>query len=231
MRSTIDRTGAAINIQRRPTRSLPNKGARIVLRRAHTEAAGDDDRRVRRTRQALIRALIELVHEKRYDAITIQNLLDRADVGRSTFYAHYRGKDDLLLRSFEGLLQMLDRALDRGGAPGGQLAPVRELFGHIGEMREFHRALVRAHMLDRVYQAGANCLSRTIARRLAAEPGGGDKDAAEVAALAHGLAGALFGMLRWWVDNEAPLSPERMDELYHAIRVAPQAFPSPAIGS
>ena len=222
MRSTIDRAGAVINVQPRQSRTLPNKNGRIVLRLAHPGGpAVDDDRRVRRTRHALTGALIELVLEKRYDAITIQNLLDRADVGRSTFYAHYRGKDDLLLRSFEGLLEMLDQAMDRDGTPVGRLAPVRELFGHVGEMREFHRALVRAHMLDRVYQAGTTLLSRTIARRLATGPARTGEDAARLAALAHGFAGMLFGMLRWWVESDAPLSPEQMDELYHALRLAP----------
>jgi AcrR family transcriptional regulator len=217
----IDRAGAAINVQSRQNRSLPNKRGRVVLRLAHAGGrAADADRRVRRTRHALIAALIELVLEKRYDAITIQNLLDRADVGRSTFYAHYRGKDDLLLRSFEGLLAMLDQEMDRDGAPVGRLAPVRELFRHVGELAEFHRALVRAHMLDRVYQAGTSVLSRTIARRLAAGPASTGSDAARLA-LAHGFAGALFGMLRWWVEADAPPSPEQMDELYHALRLAP----------
>jgi len=222
MRSTIDQAAPVINVQPRHSRSLPNRTGRVVLRLTQAgEPAADDDRRVRRTRQALIGALIELVLQKRYDAITIQNLLDRADVGRSTFYAHYRGKDDLLLRSFEGLLEMLDQAMDGAGGPGARLAPVRELFCHIGQMREFHRALVRAHMLDRAYQAGTSVLSRTIARRLAAGAAHPDGDTARLAALAHGFAGALFGMLRWWVEADAAPSPERMDELYHAIRLAP----------
>jgi len=227
MRSTIDRAGAAIQVQPRQDRSLPNKRGRVVLRFSHAGGQADDDRRVRRTRQALTGALIELVLEKRYDAITIQNLLDRADVGRSTFYAHYRGKDDLLVRSFEGLLEMLDQAMDRDGAAGGRVAPVRELFRHVGEMGEFHRALVRAHMLDRVYRAGTSYLSRTIARRLAAGSAYTGGDAARLPALAHAFAGALFGMLRWWVDSDAPLSPEQMDELYHGIRlVAVSPVPS-----
>ena len=107
--------------------------------------------------------------------------------------------------------------MDRGSAPSGRLAPARELFHHVGELSEFHRALGRAHMLDRVYQAGTNCLSRTIARRLTALPPGASGEPAALSALAHGLAGALFAMLRWWVDQDAPLSPERMDQLYHTI--------------
>ncbi|MBO0803611.1 MAG: TetR/AcrR family transcriptional regulator [Nocardiopsaceae bacterium] len=55
------------------------------------------DRRVRRTRALLHQALIELILEKGYGRITVQDILDRADVGRSTFYSHYRDKDALLL--------------------------------------------------------------------------------------------------------------------------------------
>lgn len=58
-----------------------------------------NDRRVRRTRATLHRALIELMIERGYDRVTVQDVLDRADVGRSTFYAHYRSKDDLLVVS------------------------------------------------------------------------------------------------------------------------------------
>ncbi len=58
------------------------------------------DRRVRRTRENLFSALSELMQEKRYNKITIQDIIDRADVGRSTFYAHFETKDDLLF--FQG---------------------------------------------------------------------------------------------------------------------------------
>lgn len=59
------------------------------------------DRRVGRTHQLLFDALLELVQEKRYDKITVQEILDRANVGRSTFYAHFRDKDDLLTGNFD----------------------------------------------------------------------------------------------------------------------------------
>jgi AcrR family transcriptional regulator len=175
------------------------------------------DRRVRRTEQALVHALVQLVLEKRYDAITIQNLLDRADVGRSTFYSHYRGKDDLLLTSFRCMLDQLDQMMERDGAPATRVAPVRELFTHVGAFRSFERALARAHMLDRQYRVGVEHMSAAIARRLAAVPAKpGDHTPAPVKAQA--LAGALFALLRWWVENDSPYSPEQMDEMFHAIR-------------
>ncbi|MCB0097425.1 MAG: TetR/AcrR family transcriptional regulator, partial [Caldilineaceae bacterium] len=63
------------------------------------------DRRIQKTRRALQDALLTLIVERRYDKITVQDILDRANVGRSTFYAHYRDKDDLLLGDFAGAMQ------------------------------------------------------------------------------------------------------------------------------
>ena len=61
------------------------------------------DRRIQRTRQLLHEALIELIQEKGYEAVTVQDILDRANLGRSTFYLHYRDKEELLLSGFERL--------------------------------------------------------------------------------------------------------------------------------
>jgi AcrR family transcriptional regulator len=178
-----------------------NKGAHVVR---HRTRAGAGDRRVGRTRRALTHALIDLVREKRYDAITVQDLLDRADVGRSTFYSHYRGKDDLLLRSFQRMLELLDQALERDRTAGGRMAPVRELFRHVGEFRSFHQALARARMIDRLYE-----------RRLAAVTRA-DQDV-PLTVKARVQAGALFALLRWWVESESRYSPEQMDQMYHAM--------------
>jgi AcrR family transcriptional regulator len=62
------------------------------------------DRRPQRTKRQLSKALIELVQEKRFDEITVQNVIDRADIGRSTFYTHFRDKEDLLDKDWERFL-------------------------------------------------------------------------------------------------------------------------------
>ncbi len=64
---------------------------------------GQTDRRVQRTQALLQDALLALIEEKGYAAITVQDILDRANLGRSTFYMHYRDKDDLLVSGFEQL--------------------------------------------------------------------------------------------------------------------------------
>ena len=61
------------------------------------------DRRIRRTRQLLLNTLVDLILEKGYETITIQEIIDRADIGRSTFYFHFQDKEDLLLSGFENL--------------------------------------------------------------------------------------------------------------------------------
>src|SRR5690349_3955430 len=65
------------------------------------------DRRVERTRQLLEAALLSLIKEKEFEAISVQEIIDRANVGRATFYAHYDNKEDLLESGFDGLLTML----------------------------------------------------------------------------------------------------------------------------
>lgn len=75
------------------------------------------DRRVRRTQKLLHRALISLVLEKHYDLITIQEILDRADIGRSTFYAHFSGKDELLISGIDDLRDTLESAIHSERSP------------------------------------------------------------------------------------------------------------------
>lgn len=174
------------------------------------------DRRANRTQHSVVHALVQLVKEKRYDAITVQDLLDRANIGRSTFYAHYRGKDDLLIRSWEHMLEHLDAGMANVPGAPARVAPVRELFQHVGEATAFHQALARAHMLDRIYQAGANQLSTTIARRLSAIRQSGP-EAVPLTVMAQAYAGSLFALLRWWVDHDMPYPPDRMDQLYHRL--------------
>src|ERR1700741_782405 len=80
---------------------MANTGhARQTVRKSRDSATAAQDRRVRRTRAALRDAFLALVSEKGYEKITIQDILDRADVGRSTFYVHYRAKEALLIALF-----------------------------------------------------------------------------------------------------------------------------------
>ena len=102
------------------------------------------DRRVRRTRDALGDALLALMQEKPFETVTVQHVLDRAGVSRSTFYAHYSDKDDLFLSDLEDFLEPMSTLLLRHREASNRVAPVRELFAHVAEMRHLHAALIAA---------------------------------------------------------------------------------------
>jgi Bacterial regulatory proteins, tetR family len=87
---------------------------RQVVRKSGASSVAAPDRRVRRTRKLLHDAFLALVIEKRYEKTTIQDILDRADVGRSTFYVHFRDKEALLMAMLMPLRCHANRGVDNG---------------------------------------------------------------------------------------------------------------------
>jgi AcrR family transcriptional regulator len=115
-----------------------------------------NDRRVRRTRRALREALVALIVERGYEKVTVQDVLDRADIGRSTFYAHYRDKDALFTACFDDLRADLERELaatTAGPAHDDPIRPIGVLFEH-------------AYAHQRVYQALCGRSGETAGTRL-----------------------------------------------------------------
>jgi len=174
------------------------------------------DRRVRRTRDMLGDALVELMHEKPFEEITVQQVLDRAGVSRSTFYAHYRDKNDLFLGDVEDFFEMMANHLPRSGEVSNRVAPVRELFGHVAQVREFYAALVASGKIYDTMELGKGYFARSIEQRLSTLCPE-DKGSSERAALAYALAGALWSLLSWWIDHGTKPSPTEMDEIYHRM--------------
>ena len=107
-----------------------------------------EDARVRRTRDALGDALVALMQEKPFDSITVQDVLDRAHVGRSTFYSHYSDKDDLLMSDADEFFEMVAMMLSARGDASDRVFPVREFFSHIANARQFVNALSSSGRLE-----------------------------------------------------------------------------------
>jgi AcrR family transcriptional regulator len=166
------------------------------------------NRRVTRTRDTLGAALVALIQEKPFDQITVQDVLDRAHVSRSTFYAHYRDKTDLFLSDVEAFCT---RVADANVTP--RLAPVRELFEHAAQMDRFIAALVEAGQWPDTLDIIRGCFARSFERRL----GNG--------AVASAMAGALGSLMMWWIDHGARESPAQMDDLFHDLVTRFQAAP------
>jgi AcrR family transcriptional regulator len=161
------------------------------------------DRRVRRTRGNLSYALLELMVEKGYDAITIQDLLDRANVGRTTFYDHYRDKDDLLV---EGLKNLRSFLREHQRAAIARTGPLRDralgfslaMFEHAGEQRALVRAIVGRRAGTIVMQHVRRMFQELVRDDLAALGVRGTE--VPVEAIVEFAVGSLMSILMWWAD-------------------------------
>lgn len=174
------------------------------------------DPRVLRSTQALGGALVELLHERRFDDITVQDILDRAGVGRATFYAHYRNKDDVLHSSYEKLFIFLDGALDRGPSAGARVVPVTEFLAHVGEEADvFVASLRESGKFDELSDLAVDYIADMIRRRIT--PADGAPASVPSALLARMLAAAFVEMFRWWLEQPGREAPERMDATFHAL--------------
>lgn len=176
-----------------------------------------EDARVRRTRDALGDALVALMQEKPFDTITVQNVLDRAKVGRSTFYSHYSDKDDLLMSDAEEFFESVAMMLSVRGDTSDRVFPVREFFGHIIEAKTFVDALVSSGKMNDNMELARGLFARGIERRLAELPKGQEIPENERPAIAFAHAGALLALLQWWVDRGMKQTPAEMDQLFHKM--------------
>jgi len=175
------------------------------------------DARVRRTRDALGDALVELMHEKPYAAIQVQEVLARAEVARGTFYAHFADKDDLFLSDVDDFFALMAGHLSRCQERSRRLAPVREFLEHLQEAHAFVDALAASGKLHDVWALGRAHFARGIEQRLRELCPARRWPAAERALCAEGLAGAFLAQLDWWRANGTPLTPAQMDEHFHSL--------------
>lgn len=173
------------------------------------------DKRVTRTRDVLGGALLQLMSEKPFEQITVQHVLDRAGVSRSTFYTHYTGKNDLFLGDVDDFWEGMSTLLSRRGEPSNRVAPVRELFAHVAEARELYATLVAADKLHDVMELGRGHCAREIEKRLKRLPRARAMTSERRVILAHMFAGALVSSLTSWLDRGTPESPAQMDDIYH----------------
>ncbi|WP_280437420.1 TetR/AcrR family transcriptional regulator [Nocardia carnea] len=157
------------------------------------------DRRVRRTRETLHRALIELMMERAYDRISVSDVIARADVGRSTFYAHYRDKDDLLVVSCgEHLRQEIARSLDRG-----RWAPVRVMIGLAARYPQVYEPLIGPKASVTALHGYRSSVAAILQDHLAEQPGIHTDDLTVTT-----LSWALVGLLTMVTDRANPVAPE-----------------------
>jgi AcrR family transcriptional regulator len=178
-----------------------------------------EDRRIQRTRQLLQHALLELILERGYEAITVQDVIDRANVGRSTFYAHFQDKEDLFLSEFEALRDEFEQHLIREEFEEQKPWDLSlKMFEHAQRQRELYRALASSqggssmlvHMNRFLYSLLCEHLKPAYSRRGADIP-------VPLDVLAHFLVSSFLGLLSWWLDHDMPYPPAQINAMYRQL--------------
>lgn len=174
------------------------------------------DRRSLRTRRLVNAAMMELLMEKRYEAITVRDILERSGIGSSTFYAHYFDKDDVQMSLLEHMLEQLQPQLARRTAGRG-IVPSLELFQHIKEHAGHFQALVRGHAGEQVWEMIQDVLCRRIEQTLSELDEDEQAFPVSLDLVARYLAGAFLQMLKWWIEAAMPYPPEQIDEIFQRL--------------
>lgn len=172
------------------------------------------DRRVQRTRQILQQALIELTLEKDYDKITVQNIIDEANVGRSTFYTHYLDKDDLMESTAAKLREGLGRHFSISDNVEEAVLPSLALFQHTYQQQHLYKAMLGGRGIEIVTKAIQEGLDSHARAYLEQAERAGCRLTVPMEVLITHLTGSLQTLLTWWLDNETPYTPEQMNEMF-----------------
>lgn len=176
------------------------------------------DARVRKTQNRLRDALVSLIHEKSYDTIVVNDILERADVGRSAFYAHFANKHALLARGIDHVLHT-----SPVGQPSTDLGPFsrvvwfsRPFFEYVGQCRHTTHLKTSRRGRTAVHAHLRKLLTDRVGSEIKAIAASQTNGAAGIPPelLAGHVVSTFILVLNWWVDTGSPLSPHEVDELY-----------------
>lgn len=172
------------------------------------------DRRVQKTRKLLQDALVSLITEKSFDSITIQEILDRANVGRSTFYFHYGNKYELLHSCFEDFCDLFEKhnecVSNNGRSSGNSNEPdfILSLFRFVGQNHQLYKAVLGMEGMglisNPIHQYIFSYINNSVKKSVAVKA----KTPLELDMLAHYTTSAFIGTMFWWINNDMPCTVE-----------------------
>lgn len=185
------------------------------------------DRRVRRTRHALQKALISLILEKGYDAVTIEEITDRADLGRTTFYLHFKDKEDLFMYAIdticEDFIEKHEKLLTLIDTPAS-LKNVQlnlderilyHIFTHARKNADLYRVMLRGEGSAKASRRFSSIIKEETSNRLANMQGLSSKVPLEI--FAAFFAGTLIELVTWWLEENEPYTIEDMVKYFQQM--------------
>ena len=175
------------------------------------------DRRVKRTQKLLAKALIELTLEKGYEAVTIRDITERADVGYATFFRHYHAKEDLLKEVLEVVLSEFMHLLPSSASGTDHAILGTLLFRYVEEHEAVIRVLLSSPGAASLVQHMLEAESQGIL--LDKQPLEGSEIPTEIAA--YHVVSSTIVLIHWWLDHGKPYPPERMGIIYRELIINP----------
>jgi len=190
------------------------------------------DRRIQRTRQSLRTALLELIKEKNYDEISIEEITERANVGRTTFYLHYKDKEDLLMEEISAI--MYERAQVLSEIPFSVWVPVSEddlkknialqplllVFEHIHNNSELYNLLLKStnssKIIERIRRVSANAIVKFVETKMETDPIPLLSEV-PIEFFAAYFSGALISVVGWWIREDMHHSPEEVTNMFRSL--------------
>ena len=174
------------------------------------------DRRQIKTRAAIFKAFSHLLDIKEYKSITVQDIIDEANIGRSTFYAHFETKDELLRAMcteifnhvFQHTLPEESQAENAQGYNNLKLKLSHTLY-HIGEKKDNIKSLLKGQSSDLYMKYLKEYLNNLFSRYADDFP----KNIPEEFVLNH-LVGSFSETIKWWILNGSIESPEKVADYY-----------------
>lgn len=173
------------------------------------------DRRVRRTRRLIRQALVELILSKGYEAVTVTDIINRADVGRSTFYAHFTDKQEVLFSSLDELSELL--RFTPGYRSETLFSFSLPIFEHLQEQRRLAQALLGRRGSIAVGTRGEQIMAAVVRDELLAALPGKATPPASLDMMVTCVTGAFMALLRRWADGELTGTPAEMDAAFRAV--------------
>jgi AcrR family transcriptional regulator len=179
------------------------------------------DKRVQRTRNLLKRALMQLVDEKGYDGVTIQDIVERANLGRTTFYLHYDNKDDLLLdHHFDFASALILRPLSYDELMASTPPPeLEEFLQGLWDDKAIYLTITRAKdtelIMRGIRQQMINNLTNSLKAAFA-----GKTSVFPVDILANYIVGAYLSLIDWWLTNRTDHTAKTVAVMLHQLQRA-----------
>lgn len=173
------------------------------------------DRRVARTQRAMRAALVSLLRRKAYADITVQDILDEADIGRSTFYSHCSGKDQLVRLSFRLLrAELAEASEERDDAPACLLPFALPVIRHLADHRDLYGAFAGSQASDLLLGELRQLVLELVRRDLKHLTIAAD---VPLDVALQFVAGAFTALLAWWLDGRGRLAPESLDAMFQQL--------------